>query len=197
MQVPDEEIIQRVQRGEREAYMVLFDRYYTRVESYARRQLHHAEAARDLASETFLRAYRSVDSFRTGGISYLGYLLMICRRLILTEQARQRIAPIHSLEEREEETLLLADPAAHPLDRLLTAERDAMLREALMQLSSDDREIIHLAFERGLSRRDIGEILGKPTISAVTSHLYRAMQKLKAIVAKQDYFSAGHGVGQK
>src|SRR5216684_3542301 len=103
MHVSDEEIIQRVQRGEREEYFVLFDRYYARVESYARRQLHHAEAARDIASETFLRAFRSVDSFRTGGISYLGYLLMICRRLILTEQTRQRIVSIHSIEEREEE----------------------------------------------------------------------------------------------
>src|SRR5690242_2056838 len=177
MQVPDEEVIQRVQRGDRDAYLVLFDRYYARVENYARRQLHHAEAARDIASETFLRAYRSVDSFRIGGISYLGYLLMICRRLILTEQARQRAAPLHSLEEREEETLLLADHAELPLDSLLAAERDTMLQEALGQLPSEDREIIQLAFVRDLSRRDIGEILGKPTISAVTSHLYRAMRK--------------------
>ena len=66
-----------------------------------------------------------------------------------------------------------------------------MLQEALRQLPSEDREIIQLAFVRDLSRRDIGEILGKPTISAVTSHLYRAMRKLKVIVAKQGYFTAG------
>ena len=197
MQVPDEDIIQRVQRGERDEYLVLFDRYYSRVEGYARQRLHNAEAARDIVSETFLRAYRNVDSFRIGGISYLGYLMLICRRLIFTEQTRQRLVPMHSLEEREEETLLLVDRAELPLDRLLASERDAMLKEAIMQLPPDDREIIHLAFERGLSRRDIGEILGKPTISAVTSHLYRAMQKLKAIVANQGYFTATIEIGRK
>lgn len=196
MHISDEEIIQRVQRGERDAYLTLFDRYYARVENYARRQLHHAEAARDIASETFLRAYRSVDSFRIGGISYLGYLLLICRRLILTELTRQRQTPLHSLEEREEDTLP-ADSADLPLDILLTAERDAMLKAAMLQLSSEDREIISLAFERDLSRRDIGEIMGKPSISAVTSHLYRAMQKLKAIVAQQGYFTTGREVGRK
>ena len=77
----DEEILRRVQGGDREAFLVLFDRYHDRVEGYARRQLHNLEAARDIASETFLRAYRTVDSFRLGEISYVGYLFLICRRL--------------------------------------------------------------------------------------------------------------------
>src|SRR5438477_11220942 len=149
MHASDEEVIQRVQQGERDAYLVLFDRYYARVERYARRQLHHAEAARDIASETFLRAYRSVDSFRIGGISYLGYLLLICRRLILTEQTRQRLAPIHSLDERRED-ILPADSADLPLDILLAEERGTMLQQALMQLSAEDREMLRLAFERDL-----------------------------------------------
>ena len=46
----DEEIILQVQGGDRNKYVVLFDRYYARVESYARRQIHHAETARDIAS---------------------------------------------------------------------------------------------------------------------------------------------------
>ena len=185
----DEAIIRRVQQGEREAYMTLFDRYYGRVESYARRQLQNAETARDLASETFLRAYRNVDSFRTGeNISYFSYLLLICRRLILTEQTRRAKTPVTA------QTLLeadrLADPSDLPLDRILVTERRTALERALECLPADDREILFLAFERDLSRRDIADILGKPSVSAVTSHLYRALQKLKVIVAQQGYFSA-------
>src|SRR3954447_18579988 len=102
MRLSDEEIIQRVQNGDRAAYLDLFDRYYVRIERYARRQVPNAETARDLASETFLRAYRNVDSFRSGGEgTYLGYLLMICRRLGYTEQARLRARPVETWDESE------------------------------------------------------------------------------------------------
>ncbi len=190
MRLSDEEIIYRVQNGDRSAYLELFDRYYVRVERYARRQVPNAETARDLASETFLRAYRNVDNFRSGGDgTYLGYLLMICRRLAYTEQARLRARPVETWEEAEME-VVPDESAALPLARLLAAERNAMIQEAMERLPADDREIIRLAFECELSRRDIMEIMGKPSVSAVTSHLYRAMQRLRATVVQQGYFAA-------
>jgi RNA polymerase sigma-70 factor (ECF subfamily) len=184
----DEEILRRVQGGDRDAFLVLFDRYYSRVEGYARRQMQNPEAARDIASETFLRAYRTVDSFRLGEISYAGYLFLICRRLMLTERSRNAGAAFRSLDEHADELEAIPDGLALPLDTLLSSERSAMLRDALERLPAADREIIHLAFERDLSRRDIGEILAKPSVSAVTSHLHRAVQKLKAIIVEQGYF---------
>lgn len=186
----DEEIIARIQKGRSTEYLLLFERYYARVENYARRHLQNAEAARDIASETFLRAYRNVQRFRIGeGITYLGYLLMICRRLILTEHAHQRRAHLVSMEDAPEAECL-SDTTCLPLTQLLAGERHRMIQNALDCLPEDDQEIIYLAFERDLSRKDIAEILGKPSVSAVTSHLYRAMQKLKRIVASQGYFTA-------
>ena len=198
MDLSDEDILRQVQRGDKNAYMTLFDRHYARVESYARRQTSNAEAARDIASETFVRAYRAVDSFRIGdGVPYLGYLLLICRRLVLTEQARQRVVIIHSIEENPSLAASLADNDPLPLDRLLDSEREEMLRDALDLLPADDREIIHLAFQKGLSRKDIGAILDKPTVSAVTSHLHRAMSKLKGIISRQGYFTMEQKSGRK
>jgi len=194
----DDEILQRVQGGDRAAYMELFERHYSRVEGYARRLMQDAEAARDIASETFLRAYRTVDLFqRHQGISYPGYLLLICRRLTLNELERRRNAATFSLEECPVALEQLADSAELPLAQLLHNERRAMLREALNSLAPEDREIIHLAFERDLSRRDLVAILGKPSVSAVTSHLHRAMQKLKTAVIRNGYFASEYEVGLK
>lgn len=184
----DEEIIARVQKGRSADYLLLFERYYARVENYARRHLQQAEAARDIASETFLRAYRNVQRFRIGEVSYLGYLLMICRRLILTEHAHQHRALLISMEDAPEAEHL-SDTTCLPLAQILAGERHRMIQDALDCLPEDDQEIIYLAFERDLSRKDIAEILGKPSVSAVTSHLYRAMQKLKRVVASQGYFT--------
>lgn len=185
----DDRIIDRVQQGDRSAYLELFDRYYPRVESYARWQLRNPEAARDAASETFLRAFRSIGGYRVGsGTAYLAYLLQICRRLIYAERAREPAMPPFSIEQLASEN---AEPSTDeaPLFFLLEEERRVMIQRALSYLSTDDREIIHLAFERDLSRRDIAVIMGKPSVTAVTSHLYRALQKLRAVVVQQGYFA--------
>ncbi len=83
----------------------------------------------------------------------------------------------------------LADTEALPLARVLEGERRVMIYQALESLPAQDREIICLAFERDLSRQDIMCILDKPSISAVTSHLHRALQKLKPILIRQGYFA--------
>ena len=188
MQISDEEIISRVQKGATQEYFLLFDRYYSRVESYARKQMQNSEVARDVASETFLRAYKKVNEFRIGEISYFGYLLLICRRLIYDEWAHTRRVPMLSLEICEEEIEHHSKQMTPTLTQILQEERAEMLHLAMELLPNDDREIIHLAYEKDLSRQDIGEIMGKPSVSAVTSHLYRAMRKLKAILIEQAYF---------
>ena len=187
----DDFVIQRVQQGDRAAYLELFDRYYSRVESYARWRTRDPESARDAASETFLRAYRSIASYRVdAGSSYLAYLLQICRRIIGAEQQRSASVVLTSIDENHAAIDRAGDESDVPLLYLLEEERREMLHDALDRLSEDDREIIHLAFERDLSRRDIAEIMSKPSVTAVTSHLYRAIQKLKAAVVEQGYFVA-------
>ena len=189
MEPSDDDILRRVQHGDGAAYLALFDRYYLRVEGYARRQTQDSEAARDIASETFLRAYRNVGSYlRERNGSYLGYLLMICHRVILTERARSRIVLMQPLDALDDGADALAGTETLPLNQLLAEERRKMIGRALDDLPPDDREIVLLAFERDLSRQDIARVLNKPSVSAVTSHLHRAMQKLKIIVARQGYF---------
>ena len=189
MHLTDEEILRRVQQGERTAFVQIFDRYYQRVERYACRKLSNIEAGADIASETFHRAFRSVDTFRIGQISYLAYLYIICRRLVATEISKRIAAPFLSVDDLEDHLLPEYSKNDVALDSVLTNERSTMLHFALGCLDTDDREVIHLAFEKDISRRDIAEIMGKPSVSAVTSHLHRAMTRLKLIVHKQGYFT--------
>ena len=53
---------------------------------------------------------------------------------------------------------------------------------SLAQLNASDREILTLAYDRELSCREIQAITGKPSISAVTTHVYKAMRKLRSHV---------------
>ena len=194
MQPSDAQILVRVQKGDRDAYVALFDRYYSRVYRYARWQSGDPDLAADAASETFVRAYAAVDGFRTeDSTPYLAYLLQICRRILISNHSRPANRKTVSLDDVDSEARRLIDSCPPPLEYLLEEEQREMIRLSLDRLPPGDREIIALAFEQDLSRRDIAALMGKPSTSAVTTHLYRAMQKLREIVNRQGYFGVIRG----
>jgi DNA-directed RNA polymerase specialized sigma24 family protein len=59
-------------------------------------------------------------------------------------------------------------------------------------LAPSDREIIALSYERDLSCKEIMEVMQKPSVTAVTTHLYKAMKKLRALVLADE---AGEQLG--
>jgi RNA polymerase sigma-70 factor (ECF subfamily) len=191
----DEQILVSVQRGDKDAYVTLFDRYYPRVYRYARWQSGNPDMAADVASETFARAFSSVHGFRTGdNTPYLVYLLQICRRILISNHVRNSRLKIHALDETDSEARKLIDSCPPPLEFVMEEERRSIIRQSLDTLSAPDREIIALAFEQELSRRDIATLIGKPSTTAVTTHLYRAMQKLRDAVRSVGYFDAPRDV---
>jgi len=62
----DEELVAWVQRGEREAFGVLYDRYLPRVYAYCYRLLGQREAAEDTNTEVFMRALAALPAYRAG-----------------------------------------------------------------------------------------------------------------------------------
>src|SRR4029078_495110 len=61
---PDDELVGWAQRGEGEAFAVLYDRHVGSVYGYCYRQLGQREAAQDAAAETFRKAWSSLASYR-------------------------------------------------------------------------------------------------------------------------------------
>ena len=180
VKLTDEEILRRVQCGERTLYVELFDRYYARVERYARSQ--NNEAVSTLASDTFQSAYRNVDSYQPGGMSYLAYLLKNCRRLVLMERERPPGAPAYSAGEDRPNTNGGHGAADRPLSGGRNEKYKGTVRDALHGLSAEDRELIYLAYEADLSRQDVMTILEEPSLNALSARLYQAMQRLNTMV---------------
>lgn len=186
MQDSDEDIVGRVQRGNRELFHVIFERHYDRIAAYVRRSLSDAEDARDAVAEVFVRAYQGVDGFElSAGTRYLTYLYTIAHNLLTDRWRRQRDAGDAEDSEQPEET---ADGARLPLEQMLRREMIERVRQNVAKLPSDHQQIIHLAFDRDLSTADIMQIMGKPSVTSVTSHLHRAMKRLKTVLERDGYF---------
>jgi RNA polymerase sigma-70 factor (ECF subfamily) len=193
--VTDEEIVQEVQSGDRQLFAELHRRHYQKVWRFARRSLLDADAADDVACETFLRAYGSINRFRVrrdGG--FLSFLFRIASNLIVDRARRTTTGSAVSLDDEEDWANRLPDEETQPpLEQLLQRERVDRVREALTRLSLSDRQILLLAYEQGLSAKEVAQVMGKPSITSVTSHLHRALTKLRALLAHDEYFSSSTG----
>jgi RNA polymerase sigma-70 factor, ECF subfamily len=184
----DEEVVSRVQAGEVELFEIIFDRHYGRIERYVR-GLGIADAElEDVVAEAFTRAFARIRSFdAASGTRYLSYLYAIARNLA-TDRLRERLrAPeVTFLEDvRVAETPDEREQGS-PLAALLQREQLERIRTALGMLSSSDQEIIALSYERELTCKEIMEVMQKPSVTAVTTHLYKAMKKLRELVLSDE-----------
>lgn len=125
--------------------------------------------AQDLVQETFLRAWRAIDSLRDEKAAK-GWLITILRRehARLYERKTPQFTDVDGLD--------LEDVFEHaPDDRTEVA----VLRRAMAQLPDKYREPLILQVIGGYSCEEIAETL-EISKSAVMTQLYRARQKLKA-----------------
>jgi len=178
---PDEEIIRRVQQGDAGLFSVIFDRYYVRLERYIRQLGVPPGELEDALAETFARAFSRVHSFNPdAGARYVSYLYAIARNLV-TDRLRERgrMPEMLLLEDAWHEPDVRIEP---PVEVVIRAEEVRRIREALGLLGRTDREIISLSYDRQLTCREIMEVMGKPSITSVTTHLYKAMKRLRELV---------------
>lgn len=187
----DNEIIRRVQQGERELFGELHTRHHERVYRYVAHSIFQREAAQDVASEVWLRAYAAVDRFQPRAeSSIISWLLRIATNLIT--DYRRRLGPeCQQWEENTETSLRLLSPAAE--HEVMAAEKARVVRQAISQLSDSDREIIYLAHQNELSSAEIAVAMNKPSVSAVTSHLHRAMGHLRHKLENTGWFGEYSG----
>ena len=193
----DEQVVARVQAGEGELFELIFDRHYARIERYVRGLGLPEGELEDLVAETFARAFARIRSFdAASGTRYISYLYVIARNLS-TDRIREKMRAPEALFLEDAQVAEIPDESeqASPLAALLKREQLDRIHAALARLAPSDQEIITLSYERDLSCKEIMEVMEKPSVTAVTTHLYKAMKKLRALVlvdeAGQDAPDAG------
>ncbi|HEY3414436.1 MAG TPA: sigma-70 family RNA polymerase sigma factor [Armatimonadota bacterium] len=186
----DEVIIRKVQAGDLALFGELHKRYYKRVWGYLHRCIRDEETSKDLAADTFVNAYRAIGHYEVREQGRFGpFLLKIARNLLIDHQRSRKPWTFSALESEEGQTMELPSGEPSLLDRILEEERVDRVKAALDQLSDADREILALAYQQELSLKEIALVTGKPSVSAVTSHLHRAISKLRGLIRADEYFT--------
>ena len=158
----------------------LYDCYGSMVYNRVHAIVQNGAVAEDLAQEVFLRVWNRAESFDETRGSLCGWVLAVARNVALDY--------LRSRESRLERKAFPLDP----LDRdpaftsLLTCENEAVrfdlfgrLRAAMGRLNLDQRTVLHLAFDEGLSHTEVAQQLHQP-LGTVKTKIRRAIHCLRA-----------------
>jgi RNA polymerase sigma-70 factor (ECF subfamily) len=173
----ESELFRRYLDGDREAMVVLFQRFETRVFAFCRRMLGSDEDAEDALQETFLRVsrQRSFDGEKVSSWIYR-IALNLCRNHLQSRNARLR---------RETQSIEGDDgqPVPSPAEVYLDHVREQEIADALDRLPEIYREPLILKYIEDMSRKEMSEILGVP-VTTIEGRLKTGRERLRRMLAR-------------
>ncbi len=170
----DSELIKRLQQADLEVLGVLFERYRTRVYRTALAIVRDPAVAEDVLQDCFLKVYANanrIDSERplapwlyrvTVNLSYTWLVKGVHRRTSLDTVTDRLVSPMKQAPDHLTEQ----------------TELRQKVRQAINDLSIDQRVVVVLYYLNGLGLQDIAEILDLP-VGTVKSRLYYSRENLR------------------
>ncbi len=173
---PDADLVRRAGGGDARAAEQLVHRHLGRVNALARRMLHDAAEAEDVAQEVFLRVWREAPRWRPGAAKFETWMHRVALNLCYDRLRRRREIP------DADAGLTLADPGPAPGEQLLAQQRAQRVRAALAQLPERQRAAIALCHFEEATNIEAAAVL-EISVEALESLLARGRRALKAALA--------------
>lgn len=170
----DNDIMTRVKSGEYRKLAILFERYKKPLFSYFYRNLGSQDISEDLVQNVFFRILKYRKGFKGYG-KFTSWMYRIARNEMIDhfqKNNRYQWTETQNVPITQEQT---------PHEQCIHNEKITLLKQALGELSPEDRDIIILQKYQELKYKEIGDILGCAE-GTVKARVFRAIHKLKAII---------------
>src|ERR1700734_245563 len=174
----DDSLIARIAQGDRPAMEALFARYRIPVFRFLKRMVRNETTAEDLNSDVFLDVWRQAGTFE-GRSAVSTWIFSIAR-----------FKALNALQRRGEEELdddkadAIEDDADDPETVLAKKDKAAVLRQCLVELSAEHREIVNLVYYQHKSVEEVSGIVGIPE-ATVKTRMFYARKKLSELLAER------------
>jgi RNA polymerase sigma-70 factor (ECF subfamily) len=172
----DEDLLTLVERGDAEAFEVVYDRHSRVAYSLAFRLLGDRQSAEDLVQDAFLAVWRNASAYASARGSVRNWLLSIVhnrgvdRLRTLAAMTRRREA----LEQAELRRPDEADAADLGIGRAMAGR----VRQEMSRLPGDQSEVLELAYYGAFTPHEIAEMLGLP-LGTVKSRMRLGLERLR------------------
>lgn len=184
----DQELVRRVQHGDKQAFDVLVRKYQQKIVKLISRYVRDQDEALDVAQETFIKAYRALANFR-GDSAFYTWLYRIAINTAKNYLVAQSRRPPDTDIDAEDAVQFDGDSRLRETDLpeqlVHRDEVERVIYEAIDALPEDLRTAITLRELEGLSYEEIAQAMDCP-IGTVRSRIFRAReaieQKLKPML---------------
>ena len=168
------DVIQACQRGDDEAFRVLFETHKDRVYSIALRYSGDSAAAMDISQDTFLKLLSNIQQFR-GDASFESWLYRLVVNTCLDyHRRRRRLLPL--LDDLLD---TFRTPREGALNELLREEQEERVQQVVAQLPEEQRIVVVLRYTEGRSYEEIADLLGcrRGTVASRLNRAHKALER--------------------
>ena len=156
-----------------------FNQYFDKIAHYIYIRLGDKAEAEDLASEVFLKAYKSLDSYKHRGIPMQAWLFKIAHNLLVDHQRKQSKTKTIHVDDNHQ----IADKQDTMESALINIEYDRVMK-SLEKLTPEQRQVIELRFFGGLTSDEVGGVMNKSS-GAVRQMQSHAIKRLRQLLEKK------------
>ncbi len=180
-QLTDQALVEKVQQGDKKAFNLLVARYQNKVAGLLTRYISQNDIP-DVVQESFIKAYRSIESFR-GESAFYTWLYRIAvntAKNYLTAQGRR--PPTEDILAEDAESYNVGTNLRDvntPENEILSGELKKVVFDTISNLQEDLKTAITLREMEGLSYEEIAEIMDCP-VGTVRSRIFRAREIIES-----------------
>lgn len=170
------QLLERIARKDDAALSEFYDRYSKLIYSFVLKILHSQNDAEEVTADVFWQVWRQAESYNVARGSVVAWLITIARSRAIDKR--------RGLERRGEETeidLKFMEDGSNTSDPevdVYLKETRSMIEGVLGELNEKQRQIVELAYFKGLSQSEISELLDEP-LGTVKTRSRAAMQFLR------------------
>jgi RNA polymerase sigma-70 factor (ECF subfamily) len=179
----EQELIEKAQNGDSASFGRLYDHYIKQIYRFIAVKVGTRQEAEDLAHEVFMSAWQKLPNFKSQGFPFSSWLYKIARNRVIDHYRTKK--PNVSIDEDvtlSESLFITDDTAGEELDLNLSLSR---IKEAMLELTPEQREVVTMRFVEDLSPQEIAQVLDKRE-GTVRIIQHRAITKLKKILWKNN-----------
>ncbi len=165
-------------QGDPTLFAEIYRRFFRRIYAYCLRNVGNPVEAEDLASQVFVQSFRSLAQYRGGSVA--SWLFRIAYGTVVNYYRQSR--PTVAIDDTYHE---IYSDAPEPLEVIMHDEQRVRLRKVLDQLTSEERQLLALKIESGMSSAEIGDILSlKP--GAIRTRLHRIIKRVRLLYEQSE-----------
>ncbi len=176
----DQQLVVRVQKGDKRAFDLLVLKYQYKVHAIVARFIRDSDEVRDVVQEAFIKAYRALPKFR-GDSQFYTWLYRIAVNTAKNYLvARSRRPPSSDVDLDDAEYYSGSEQLKDfgtPENQLFRDQLEEVINQAIIELPEDLRTAVTLREYEGLSYEDIASVMNCP-VGTIRSRIFRGRESI-------------------